>query len=259
MQKIAWLTDQHFPFEDRRAWQLALRIAADFRPDAVPIGSDDRDFYAISSFDKDPLLAKSMLEDTRYWFARMDELKDALEPGWREGTQRKRVFYPTILGNHNMRWIKYLWQHPEIYGIPELDYPNLHKYAHYGFNWNGNAQDWDQNTEWRASNQLTITHGNRLSVNAQMASRYYDTSILIGHLHRFNKVTFTRPDRSQVVGVQSYCLCQLEPKWIEHPNWQHGLTLVTVYDDYVNFEDVPFVHASGRVHAIWRDKYYVEQ
>jgi len=257
--RIAWLTDQHFPFEDRRAWLLALRISADFEPHAVPICSDDRDFYSVSHFDKDPARVKNQQADLDYWHKRMVEMKDILQPGWRDGKGRN-IYYRPILGNHNERWLRYMWQHPEIHGLNVLDYANLHEFDKYGFTWIGERDNWEQNREWRIKDTLTLTHGSRMSVAAQMAGRFYDGSVVMGHLHRYNELAITKPNKEVIFGIQSYCLCELEPLYMLHPNWQLGVLLITVYDSgQLAFENVPFCTGTGGLTAIWRGKMYTEK
>ena len=52
--KIAFPTDEHFPFQDERARSIALEIVRDFNPDVLISGSDGVDFYALSKFSKNP-------------------------------------------------------------------------------------------------------------------------------------------------------------------------------------------------------------
>lgn len=253
MKKIAFLTDQHFPYEDRRAWILALRIAAKFKPDMVPICSDDRDFYSISTFEKDPAQLKNQQTELDYWFKRMEEMKDMLEPEWKEKRAANTIEYRPVIGNHNQRWLKYLWSHPEVCGLNALDYSKLHDFDRFNFKWNGDAKDWHLNYEWNVAKGLTITHGNRMGIQSQMQSRMFDQSVIMGHIHRYNQITHTFPNRDTVTGIQSYCLCNLEPRWIVHPNWQQGLLLITAHDDgYIEYNPIKFEHRDGDVFAYYQ-------
>ena len=69
MIKIAFPTDEHFPFQNDRAREVALKIVQDFGPDVVPAGSDGLDFYKLSRFDRDParMKAHSLQEEIQMW------------------------------------------------------------------------------------------------------------------------------------------------------------------------------------------------
>src|SRR5688572_15824467 len=102
MIKVAFPTDEHFPFQDNHAREVALRIVQDFDPDILPAGSDALDFYKLSRFDRDPSRMKeqSLQDEIRMWQVAQLE--------WRSAAPRaKRQF---IMGNHEARWEKMLWK-----------------------------------------------------------------------------------------------------------------------------------------------------
>ncbi len=114
--KIAFPTDEHFPFQDEKARSLALKIVSDFAPDLLICGSDGIDFYAISSYDKNPERAKvNLQEEIDTW------RKGQLE--WRDAAPNaKRKFIP---GNHEDRLRRYLWRHPEIASLSTMTLPRV--------------------------------------------------------------------------------------------------------------------------------------
>ena len=57
--KLAFVTDEHHPFQDDHARSVALKIVQDFDPDMVVCGSDGIDFYQVSHFDKNPERVKA--------------------------------------------------------------------------------------------------------------------------------------------------------------------------------------------------------
>ena len=63
--KVAFPTDQHVPYEDKQAVELAMKIVQKFDPDEFIVGSDNMDFYAVSKFDKNPRPAGSYRFSTR--------------------------------------------------------------------------------------------------------------------------------------------------------------------------------------------------
>src|SRR5687768_808440 len=98
MMKIAFPTDEHFPFQNDKAREVALKIVQDFDPDEMPAGSDGLDFYKLSSFDRDPkrMSAYTLQEEIAMW------QRAQLE--WKSAAPRARRRY--IMGNHEFRWDK---------------------------------------------------------------------------------------------------------------------------------------------------------
>src|SRR5688500_12741940 len=111
MIKIAFPTDEHFPFQNDRAREVALKIVQDFNPDELPAGSDGLDFYKLSSFDRDPKrMTFSLQAEIQMW------QKAQLE--WKSAAPNARRRY--ILGNHEFRWDKALWKLDAFYELSDL-------------------------------------------------------------------------------------------------------------------------------------------
>lgn len=264
MRKIAWLTDQHGIFVDRHAWELALNLVRDFQPDVVPVGSDDIDFYTLSKFSKNPARRESLQDELDFQFKRYEELKDASDPHWRwvlkpEGY--RPVFHPTVIGNHNERFIKTLWDNPKFFGLRGMEYQNLMSYERFGFSWAGNDPwDFKANQDWIVDD-LIFTHGTKVSqypgysVKNQMASRFYDGSLIMGHCHRGAQNVVTKPDGSQLWGIEGFCLCDLEPEYASNTNWTQGVVFVTQHP-VPEFELIPFYRTSSTLIAYWRGQEY---
>src|SRR5690349_10633703 len=107
--KIAFPTDEHFPFQDNKAREVALKIVRDFNPDILPAGSDGLDFYKLSRFDRDPQRMKqtTMQSEIMMWQKAQREWNDAAPNARR----------PYIPGNHEERWNKTIWK---LDPFPEL-------------------------------------------------------------------------------------------------------------------------------------------
>ncbi|WP_119071539.1 hypothetical protein [Aggregatilinea lenta] len=254
MTKIAWLTDQHGIFIDRDAWELALLLTQRFQPDVVPVGSDDIDFYRLSKFDKNPDRRETVQDELDFQWERYEELVSAVP---------EACFYPTVLGNHNERFFKRLWDDPKFFGLNALEYRSLMGYDHFGFSWAGNAWDANANREYSPAPGLAFTHGVKVSqfpgysVKSEMASRFYDASLVMGHCHRGAITWVTKPSGEQLVGIEGFCLCGLQPEYANHTNWTQGVVFATVHDDLpTQFELIPFDRAGGRLCAHWRDEAY---
>jgi len=251
--KIAWLTDSHGIFVDRHAWHLALNLVAEFKPTHLPVGSDDVDFYTLSRFDKDPDRKDTLQNELDFQYDRYQELRDA----------GGAIEYPTVLGNHNERLMKSLWRDPKWSSLRAVEYPNLLAYETFGFSWAGNSRDYLTNREWWATPNLVFTHGEKASlhpgysVKNQMAARFYDASLVMGHCHRGALSYLTKPNGVMVFGVEGYCLCQLHPEYAPITNWTQGVVFITIHPTGISeVEMIPFVRSDGRLHAYWRHADY---
>jgi len=263
--KIAWLTDQHGIFVDRHAWELSLMLVRDFEPDVVPVGSDDMDFYTFSKFSKNPARRESLQDELDFMADRYAELKDACDPYWEWVTKPigyTPTFHPTVIGNHNERFIKTLWDNPKFFGLRGMEYSRLMNYEKFGFSWSGNPWDFKANRDWSPQENLVFTHGTKVSqypgysVKNEMASRFYDASLVMGHCHRGAQNVVTKPDGTQLWGVEGFCLCNLDPEYATRTNWTQGIVLVTIHASGVpEFELIPF-YRSNSILAYWRGKEY---
>lgn len=263
--KIAWLTDWHGIFVDRYAWELALRITRDFEPTHVPIGSDDIDFYRISHYAKNPARREQIQDELDMQFKLYEELKDAADPHWRwlsRPDERPRVEHPTVLGNHNNRFFRTLWEDPKFFGLKDMAYPRLLKYDKYGFTWNGDEWDKSGNLEWVAGENLVFVHGNKVSqspgysVQGQMRSRSFDRSLVMGHCHRGAQTHIRRADGRIITGIEGFCLCQLDAEYAPSNNWTQGIVFITVTNDVPSFELIPFTRVGSDILAVWRGNEY---
>jgi len=244
--KIAFPTDEHHPYQDNKAIEVALQIVADFNPDEIVVGSDGMDFYSVSKFSKDPdrLKGRKMQDEIDSW--------RAAQRKWLDAAPIAKRHY--ITGNHEDRLEKYLWDHPELHGLDALKLPNLLGFGDLGLT--------EIEDEIVFGNKLVIKHGSIVrkqsayTARGELEGEMYSISTLTGHTHRGG--THMATSRSGVVqAVEGFCLCDMNPKYIKgRPNWQQGIVLATVSDIGVHFEPVPFFRKRNRVHAIWRGKEY---
>ena len=51
-------------------------------------------------------------------------------------------------------------------------------------------------------------------------------SLLQPHVHRVGAHYKTRHDGKMYVGIEMGCLCDLNPEWMQDPNWQHGFVVI---------------------------------
>ena len=246
--KFIFPTDEHHPFVDHRAVDLALKIAEDFRPDLRVAGSDGVDFYTLSKFDKNPdrVKAGGIQEELNSW--RATQLK------WIDATPDAEVQF--LIGNHEIRMRRYLWRHDELFGLRALEYENLFMFAELGIEMAERG-----GREINLFNRLLITHGSVVrkfsayTARAEVENERYQISTLTGHTHRGGKF-YTRTRTGVVQGVEGFCLCRLDPEYVNHPDWQQGLVVGEVSNNHLEIEDILFQREYGKIVARWRGKEY---
>jgi predicted phosphodiesterase len=249
--RVAFPTDEHFPFQDENARSVALQIIRDFDPDVRVTLSDGLDFYSISSFDKDPTVLKAggLQKEIDAWIAGQKE--------WLDASPHARVY--AILGNHEDRLRKYLWKHPELSDLEVLKLENLLHFER--LNIRGEVQ---LEVEIGDVHKLVVKHGKRIrqqsaySARAELEKEFYAASVLTGHTHR-GGTHYAQTRRGVVTALECYCLCRLDPAYDPSPNWQQGIVLSTISESGIGFEPILFTRHLGKVVAQWRGKEYRQE
>ena len=246
MMKIAFPTDEHFPFQNDRAREVALKIVQDFDPDELPAGSDGLDFYKLSSFDRDPKrMMFSMDAEIQMW------QRAQLE--WKSAAPRARQRY--ILGNHEFRWNKALWKMEAFGELTDLSLPKILGLAKLGIE--------TEILDEIDLGEIVIRHGqvvrqhSAMSARGEVEKQRHQVSTMTGHTHR-GGVYMTTTRNKVVYGLECFCLCRLDPWYGTGPyDWQNGIVLATIHNDKsLQFEPIPFSRVNDKVVAHWRDKEY---
>jgi hypothetical protein len=243
--RVFWKTDEHVPFHDMRAIELAMKIAEDFKPHIIPAGSDGMDHYSISKYDKDPVRVKE------YTLQSEIDMWHTIERGW--NSVARGAHRPYIEGNHEDRRRRYLWSHPELFGLRALSPTNLYELdklgiVHY------------KEDEFLVGDTL-FHHGTRVSKYSAYTAKNelfelaHAVNSVTGHTHRGGWY-LQKTLKGVVNSLEGFCLCDLNPSYVKRPNWQQGVIPVTVYDHGAVFEPVPFIHKNDRIFAYWRGKEY---
>lgn len=110
LKRLLIVPDTHAPYHNQRAWDLMLKAARGFRPQTIIHMGDLADFYALSTFSKDPARALRLDEElkvSRHLRSQLDALGG------------RRVF---IEGNHEDRVRRYLQDKaPELFEAIDTD------------------------------------------------------------------------------------------------------------------------------------------
>lgn len=243
--RVAFPTDEHYPFQDDYARALALKLVEDFKPDVMITGSDGMDFYSVSTFAKDPerVAANRLQAEIDAWQRGQMEWCTA-SPG------AQRIF---LIGNHEDRLRKYLWhQASALSGLRALEISNL-------LNFSSLAIAPEPQTEIVIQGQLVIKHGSLVrkhsaaTAKAEMESEFHQYSVMTGHTHRGGTYYATTRDGVKRAD-ECFCLCRLDPEYVRNPNWQQGIVFATVTAAGVDVESIPFTGGGRKRRAFWRGR-----
>lgn len=113
-KRILFVPDAHHPFADRDAWSLLLKTASHWQPDGLVILGDFADFYAASSFAKNPGRKNLLAEELVQTRIALGELVSACGPAC-----TLKVY---LEGNHEERLGRYIAQNaPALHGLIDVD------------------------------------------------------------------------------------------------------------------------------------------
>lgn len=115
--RIVFMSDFQIPFHNKESIIAFVEWAKKKNPNTVFINSDFIDFWAISLYEKNPKLRDHKGERDAA-VAMLAWLRDQF-PGC--------TIYYNLDGNHEQRWEKWLYRHPEVLGMPEFEIENVLK------------------------------------------------------------------------------------------------------------------------------------
>lgn len=230
------LNDIQVPFQDKRVLSLVLKFVDELKPDEVVLNGDVVDCYSISDFDRDPLTKASLSREIREAGQLMHRLRNIPRKVW-------------IGGNHEDRLRRHVWKNTKLISgmddktravvVTAMGFPEVFGLGEYGF-------DWVPYGGLYKIGKLTATHGSMVRRHSGDSGRAhldkYGTSVIIGHTHR-GGITYRRDVRGVHAAYENFCLCRLDPEWTQHPNWQHGFSVVhtDVRSGFFNVQSIPIL------------------
>lgn len=167
LEKILIIPDTHVPYQDKKAFELMLKVGKDFKPDHVVILGDFVDFYSVSNYSKDPnrvSLLEEEVEATKEALGRVKALK-----------AKNNVF---IAGNHEDRLERYLKDKaPELFNYVTI--PKVLELKENGFKYVPYKHSYKLG-------KLYFTHdvGNAGRFAHYKALDTFQHNIITGHTHR---------------------------------------------------------------------------
>ena len=249
--RLAKVADQHHPYADPAALDLAMQIVHEFEPDVLPALDDFFDFPSFSSF------ASARPAFKLRWDGNLENAVEhhrAVMASWSDVAPD--AVMPSLMGNHERRLWRYLRKNASAaseYALGKF----IEDLTSHGILFLGEDAD-----ELELSPGLIIMHGRYATKNTATALKNtmdlygYHRNVLMGHIHRLASLTKSGADYT-VTAMASGCLTELRPHYNpRHQNWQHGIALA-YYDS--NSRDtalynVEFIRSGGYLRAFWNQK-----
>jgi hypothetical protein len=172
LDRTFWFPDVHCPYQDQRAWNLAMKCARAFiRPhrDRVVILGDFADLAQVSFHERNPALRMSLAEEIDAVNVLLDEVSSL---------RASRVDF--LRGNHTHRMHRYIMQKaPELYGLRGTSVDELFRMRERGWHV----------TPYRKAvkiGRVFATHdcGDAGATAHMKARAKFEHNIVIGHTHR---------------------------------------------------------------------------
>jgi predicted phosphodiesterase len=268
-QRIGFFTDEHRPYQERKAVDLSLQILRDFRPDELIIGSDGLDFRPLhKGNERDPTIVGTLERVER--------------PSFFQGIEEKREACPDaefiyIGGNHEYRWYPYVTRLGELAFTDELrlwkwlklDELAIRYYLHTKLDGiEGIEPMITISSRYQVSPKLVIMHGKYIrkwsgrAAQAQLKDGLRgQSSVVMGHTHKLGMFVQSDDTGKPIAGWEAGCHQRFDMPWLKekNPDWQWGLTLVESEPEMpwrFSVEQILYIPYAGMLTARWRGKEY---
>jgi predicted phosphodiesterase len=228
------IPDCHIPYEDKRAYDLMLKVAIDIDPDEIVILGDYADFYAVNSHGKDAELGVSTLMDEVYEvILRLKEL-NKLFP------KAKKVY---IEGNHEYRLARYINARcPDLYGA--VDIQSILELSALGYEYvpYGPDQKYPVLGSKLLARHEPLAGGKHVAQNTVEKAMH---SVIFGHTHRIQEAQVVTIDGDNYRGISSGWLGDKNSPvfgYVKgHHQWAHAFSCLTVLEDGTWFNNLTHI------------------
>lgn len=231
--KEIFISDIHWPFHNKAAYNVVLKVMQYRQPDLIHIGGDGVDFHSISRHPKhmaDRTLLKYEVDEARKEIARI-----------RAASPKSKVNFQE--GNHDARMAVYLRDRaPELADIFELTFPKLLQLDEVGINWIPEKQKYKVGKLYHHHGHL-LPGGGVSPAKAKFAKTFQN--IIFGHHHRFDYHATRQYGTGELFqSVGNAMLYTLSPDYAHVNDWQIGFTEI----DYIKTGDfsIKQVHVHSR-------------
>ena len=209
--------DWHAPFYEPRVFTSLLAELHRWKPTHVVLMGDIVDFYPLSKHLRSPARMHQLQEE-------LDQASNLIHIVRNYAPQAKFYF---LLGNHEERLRKFLWQTPELFSLRALSLDAL-------LGLSREKIELVDTPAFFVSREFTLTHGRysrkRGGYTAHAELERYGTSGASGHTHRRASVS-RRLAHTTLTWVELGCVCQLAAEYDPYPDWQHGYGIAELAKD----------------------------
>lgn len=158
------------------------------------------------------------------------------------GTLITRIDGKIAITGNCSRLERYLKKHPELYSLDVLKLPNLLGLDKF------NIEYKDKGFKLGS---LKIIHGDMVRKFSAYTARgeleKHDSSGISSHTHRGSAYFYRTPER-YLAWFESFCLCDLNPEYIDEPNWQQGFLYGYIEKDSFAVTPIPIV--DGKIKCV---------
>lgn len=224
-KRVLVLNDVHLPYHSIEAINSAFDYAKKEKPDGIVLNGDIIDCYKLSYFSKDPR--------ERNFAYELKQFKDFFEV--LQKVFKCKVYYK--FGNHEVRYDQYLFEKAgELVGVEEFELANIIKARANGI------EIINDKTRIKL-NHLDLIHGHEFGrgffnpVNAARGLHLRaKVSAMQGDCHKTSEHTETDLHGNIKTTWSVGALCGLQPKFCPYNGWNHGLAIVDLDLNKVDFE-----------------------
>jgi len=213
-KRILVISDPHIPYHYKQGLDLAINTGVKEGADTVVLNGDFLDMYQISRFDRSP--------DKRPVAKEIETGIRVLEYIRKKYPDQEIIF---VEGNHEERLSKYINKNSELFGIPEIQLPNLLKLKEFGIKFINEKR-------FLKAGKLIICHGHELGLSsggvnpARTTLLKTFTNCLFGHFHKTSEYITSKLDGSVLGCWSTGHLSDPHPKYMPVNMWNWGFAFV---------------------------------
>lgn len=226
--------DTHYPFADADALAVFIAILRDLQPDLIAHHGDLLDCYSISRYEKNPAERVTLQDEIGAGARHLAEIA-------KTAPDARRLL---LCGNHEDRLRRLIWKMSRDFPARSLlqledvraalDWPSLLGLESSGWEWHEDKVV--------LFDRLILKHGTTVrkwsGYSAKAERERYSKSGMSGHTHRMG-AHFHRDWNGQHGWWELGCLCDLNPEYVEDPDWQQGFAVITWNEDRTHFTVEP--------------------
>ena len=238
MNRVAFLSDIHFPCHHKQAWDLTLKILPELNLDLIHIGGDGIEFESLSRFSVPPDRRILLKNDIKITLRELTKLRSCIPDipiEWR-------------CGNHEYRLERYIYsKSPELDGVNGISVPEMFNFSNFDIQWIPRIQE-------RKIGKLMFMHGDEVRVGSIYPARnlYFKISgnVIAGHFHTEGKYIHTLSDKT-IHGVWiNACLRSLRPEWAPFSQWSNGFTVIEFSTGgFFHVTQILYIRRNGKMWA----------